>query len=278
MKIPAIIITICLITQFTFSQDYLWMGNEYQTLEKVNTIEPPQGFTRLETTAGSFSEWLRGLPLKPTGTPVRYHDGSEKYNQSAHFRVLEIDVGEQDLQQCADAVIRLRAEYLYSTDRKDQIHFNFVSGHNVKYLDWINGRQPIIYGDKLQFVRWSDRPVIPDTYHEFRWKYLEKIYMFAGTESLQHELKPVAKPSDINIGDVFIEGSGHAVIVLDLAINDSNEKVFIIAQSYMPAQDTHILLNPDDADLSPWYRAQDNGTGTITTPEWSFSWTMLKRF
>jgi len=40
---------------------------------------------------------------------------------------------------------------------------------------------------------------------------------------------------EINIGDVFIVGGspGHAVIVVDMAQNDNNEKIFLLAQSYI---------------------------------------------
>lgn len=36
---------------------------------------------------------------------------------------------------------------------------------------------------------------------------------------------------------------GHAVLVLDVAESASDERVFLIAQSYMPAQDIHVLIN-----------------------------------
>lgn len=47
-------------------------------------------------------------------------------------------------------------------------------------------------------------------------------------------------------------------------------------QSYMPAQDMHILRNPLNADLSPWY-AEDFGE-VLQTPEWTFDASDLKRF
>jgi hypothetical protein len=50
---------------------------------------------------------------------------------------------------------------------------------------------------------------------------------------------------------------------------NSGKKVFLLAQSYMPAQEIHVLKNPDDPALSPWYRL-DFGE-TLRTPEWSFS-------
>jgi hypothetical protein len=80
-------------------------------------------------------------------------------------------------------------------------------------------------------------------------------------------------------GDVFIKGGspGHAVLVVDMACDPrTGRKIFLLAQSYMPAQDIHILKNPKDAKLSPWY---DVEFGTILyTPEWVFAWSELKRF
>jgi hypothetical protein len=83
----------------------------------------------------------------------------------------------------------------------------------------------------------------------------------------------------MKIGDVFIKGGspGHAIIVMDMAENKSTgEKIFILAQSYMPAQETQILCNPKSKELSPWYSL--NYTGDLYTPEWTFSENMLKRF
>ncbi|MBI5916420.1 MAG: hypothetical protein HY842_13670, partial [Bacteroidetes bacterium] len=54
------------------------------------------------------------------------------------------------------------------------------------------------------------------------------------------------------------------------------EKVFMLAQSYMPAQEIHVLVNPNDAELSPWYGA-DFGE-ELFTPEWTFNREMLKAF
>ena len=85
---------------------------------------------------------------------------------------------------------------------------------------------------------------------------------------------------DIQIGDVFIYGGfpGHAVIVVDVAINKTTgDKCFMIAQSYMPAQNIHVLKNPTNVDLSPWFSVSAC-KNQIITPEWTFETNQLKRF
>ena len=76
-----------------------------------------------------------------------------------------------------------------------------------------------------------------------------------------------------------VEGGfpGHAVLVVDMARDPvSGGRVFLLAQSYMPAQDLHILRNPNNARLDPWYAL---GSGLeLTTPEWRFDWPALYRF
>jgi len=77
---------------------------------------------------------------------------------------------------------------------------------------------------------------------------------------------------------VFIRGGfpGHAEIVLDVAVAPDGRKVFLLAQSYMPAQEIHVLENPAAADGSPWYPAPF--TGNLVTPEWVFAASELRRW
>ncbi|MEZ4959485.1 MAG: DUF4846 domain-containing protein [Saprospiraceae bacterium] len=242
-----------------------------------NTIEarfePPTGYERLPAAVGSFAAYLRQLPLKPEGSPVLLFDGKEKWRQDVHAAVVEIDVGGQDLQQCADAVMRLRAEYLFAEKRYDDISFNFTNGFPAAYKKWRQGQRIAISGNRCE---WRATGTPSTDYGDFR-KYLDQVFMFAGTLSLSKELKAKSK-GELAIGDVFIKGGspGHAVIVVDVAVQATGKKVFMLAQSYMPAQEIHVLKNLEDKSLSPWYSV-DFGE-TLRTPEWTFSKDELKGF
>jgi hypothetical protein len=99
-----------------------------------------------------------------------------------------------------------------------------------------------------------------------------------GSASLEKPLKPVAGINEIKAGDIFIKGGfpGHAMLVVDIAINDKGKKFFMLAQSYMPAQDIHIVKNPADEALSPWYEVSDSNE--IITPEWKFYKNQLRQW
>lgn len=107
---------------------------------------------------------------------------------------------------------------------------------------------------------------------------MKYVFNYANTGSLKNQLVKVDNFENLEIGDVFIQSGtpyGHAVIVVDVAQNENGEKVFLLAQSYMPAQETQLLINPNDPKISPWYSAQ---TAIIQTPEWKFYQTDLRRF
>ena len=218
-------------------------------------FNPPEGFNRSELDRNSFGFYLRTFPLHDHGRIVKLYNGQNKGNQSAHCAVIEQKIDAVDLQQCADAVMRLRAEFLFSQKRYDQIHFNFVSDNKPRYfLDYSRG-------DK--------------SYSAFR-KYMRYVFSYANTASLKKELKSI-HIKDIQPGDVFIQSGnpyGHAVIVMDVAENEKGDKIFLLAQSYMPAKVTHVLNNPSEP-ISPWYSATE---GEIRTPEWLFHSNDLKRF
>lgn len=66
------------------------------------------------------------------------------------------------------------------------------------------------------------------------------------------------------------------MIVIDVAMNSEGKKVFMLAQSYMPAQDIHIVRNPMNEKLSPWYELNDEEE--IITPEWVFKRNHLREW
>lgn len=234
---------------------------------------PPQRFSRLSAPPDSFASWLRGLPVKPGTPPVTLHDGRQKAKQDAHCAVLDVDVGRGDLQQCADAVIRLRAEYLYCRGCDGAIAFRFTSGDGAKWSEWKAGKRPSVSGNR---VSWRRSSTEDGTYANFR-AYLDKVFTYAGSASLARELEKVSDPSKPEPGYLYIQGGapGHAVLVLDVAQDARGERVFLLAQSYMPAQEIHVLKNLSDP-ASPWYRARANGP--LPTPEWDFEHGDLRRF
>lgn len=219
---------------------------------------PPAGYERVSTANNPFGEYLRNLRLKPYGSSVLYFNKKTKPNTNIYVSVIEMDIDNQDLQQCADAVMRLRGEYLYRQKMFDKIHFNIVSDGKPRYfLSYTNGNT---------------------SYAKFR-AYMRYIFAYANTTSLHDELTPVKLINNIRAGDVFIQKRtpyGHAVIVVDVAEDKkTGKKVYMLAQSYMPAQETQILENPANKSISPWYEAKN---GVIQTPEWTFSSTDLRRF
>lgn len=238
----------------------------------VERFPPPNGYERKTLEQGSFQMYLRNIPLKPAGTKVRLYDGSIK-RRDVHEAVVDMEISNRNLQQCADAIIRLRAEYLYSQKRYNQISFSLTNGFEVSYLKWMEGNRVVVSGSKTS---WKRLTTPSNTYKEFR-NYLEFIFMYAGTISLEKALKP-KNMADIVIGDVFIKAGspGHAVIIVDIAENVNHEKVFLLAQSYMPAQEIHILKNLNSEAHSPWYDAKV--LNELKTPEWTFDLSQLKSF
>jgi hypothetical protein len=217
----------------------------------------PEGYARIEANENSFAAYLRQLPLEADGARVHYYDGTIK-PLDVHAAVIAIDTGKRNLQQCADAVMRLRGEHLFAQKKFSSIHFNFVSDGKPRY--------------------YKDHADATHSYKSFR-KYMNYIFAFANTASLKAELKSV-NFNEMQIGDVFIQSGnpyGHAVIVVDMArAPKTGAFIFLLAQSYMPAQKIHILKNPSNHRLSPWYPS--TSTGPLQTPEWTFQKTDLRRF
>lgn len=246
--------------------------NEMVETESFNPIETPQLinknklaiYTKYKTPEGyervkpldSFSIFLNNLPLKADKYKVKLYDGTSKLNTSSYVGIIDLPSFSSNIQHHANAIIRLRAEYLYKNKRYDKIDFKINARTEVKsYLAYIK--------EDYSYKKFNE--------------YLEYLLAKTTPNSILQNLKPV-KMKDIQIGDILIQRSNtksHAVIVMDMAMNAKGEKLFILAQSYYPGQDIQILSNPSDEEISPWYHAED---GIILTPEWRFMSSDLMRF
>jgi hypothetical protein len=218
------------------------------TAQTIGSIPLPNGFERTTLAAGSFGFFLRQLELKKDKT-VYLYNGEKKTNQQVQYAVIDISTGNKDLQQCADACMRLRAEYLKGINR------------------------PVCFADNNQ------KQYCWQQYIQKGWQsYLETVFGMCGSLSLEKQLKQQTW-ANLTPGDILIHGGspGHAVIVMDVAKNPTTGvRIFLLAQSYMPAQDIHILLNFNNTSISQWY--QITSDPLIKTPQWVFSKKELKKW
>jgi len=228
--------------------EYLFLpasGARPDTDSLQGRFAPPAGTERVSVAPRSFAAWLRELPLLPIGSPVLLYDGQQKPRQDVHAAVTSLDVPKRDLQQCADAVMRLRAEYLLALGKPQQIRFHPDPG-KPRVLAFAGG-------SRADFM-----------------SYMLRVFSAAGSASLQAELPKVDASTPLQPGDILIQGGypGHAILVLDVA-SGGGRRLLLLGQSYMPAQQFHVLKNTQDPALSPWFdEARLDTKPGLFTPEW----------
>jgi hypothetical protein len=220
----------------------------------------PAGFRRVAVDAGSFGAFVRSLPLRPVGTPVLDFQGGVQRAGDDEFvaAVVDIDVGDADLEQCADFVLRLDAEWRYGRGER-AIGYGTASGARLDYGAFLRRRG-------------AGRA---ESHAVFR-RYLDAVFAAANTASLAREGRAVAL-DDVHPGDVLVMTGvpfGHAVLVLDVAVGEGGRRALLLGQGFMPAQSFHVL-RPGRAD--PWF-VLDAHAPQVVTPFWRpFPATALRR-
>jgi hypothetical protein len=233
---------------------------------------PPADSSDIEDTASyspnSWEYFLQHLPIKDA--PILDYKGNKLSNQAKHVAIINYDVGATDLQQCADALMRLRAEYLFGEERFSEIGFHFTSGYYYSWDAYCKGKRPVTRDNKISFIN----SVPSEHTHASLRKYLDIVYTYAGTISLSKELKPA---DSFDIGTVVITpGSpGHCFIVIEKTKDKSGKDIFKLAEGYTPAQSIYILSNPYDAKINPWYHLEK---GVIETSSYRFANFNLRKF
>ncbi len=246
--------------------------------KKGNTIftrvKTPEGYTRVEYAEGTFQEFIQKYPLKPFGAKVINYDATEYFYQSGHIGVLELPVPKNGLQQCADALIRLRSEYLWKTNQRSKIGFEFTSGHYCSWKKYAEGYRPKVKGSKVTFHKTAQKNNSKENFY----RYLNLIYMYSGTLSLYNELPKVTAAKNLKVGDMLVYPGtpGHIIMIVDEVENEQGKKRFILAQGNTPAQSVHMLKNPNETKIDPWYTLELNSY--VEVPGYSFDNARFIRF
>ena len=213
-------------------------------------VQIPDGYKRIKYPKDSFQEYVQNYTLEPYGSPIINYDGSEYFAQNIHEAILEIPVPKNGLQQCADALMRIRSEYLWEQHRRDEIGFKFTSGHYCSWRQYADGFRPKIKGNKVSFHKTAKSDSSKTNFYRF----LNLIYTYAGTLSLYNEL-PKVKLEDLQVGDMLVTPGtpGHIVMIADKIKNDKGEELFTLIQGNTPAQSVCLLKNFEESEMSPWY-------------------------
>jgi hypothetical protein len=240
-----------------------WDGGAPPVVALADRYGPPAGFTREAAEPGGFAAWLRRLPVRLDRNAVYSYRGREVAAPAA--AVFALDLGEGDLQQCADTIIRLHAEYLWATGRAAAAAYHFTSGDRTAFSDWVRGERFAVSGSR---VRRLDGPPRAADHASYR-AWLQNLFLYAGTLSMRLDSRPVEV---VRAGDFFVlPGSpGHAVIVLDVAADAEGRRVALVGQGYTPAQDFHLLgdVRPDVLD-GVWFPLPDGEGEALRLPGWS---------
>ncbi|MBI2392529.1 MAG: hypothetical protein HYV09_23290 [Deltaproteobacteria bacterium] len=255
-----------------------WLADAKPDLPKAHdTLEQrfpaPAGFVRVPVSSGSFGEFLRALPLAAPGSPVLTYQGKVLHDSSHPnvAAVVAIDVGKADLQQCADSVIRMHAEWQWSLGRRDQ-RYATAGGPAMSFAKYLAGERTYWKDGKLAIKNVGATPAK----HEGFRAWLDQVFGSANTASLAKEAKPVAV-ADLRPGDFVVMPGvpfGHAVLVLDLARAPDGRRVALLGQGFMPAQSFHVLRR---SPKETWF-VIDEASGKLETPFWEpFPWSALRR-
>ena len=218
--------------------------------------------------ANSWQYFLQHLPI--VDQPILDYKGRPIDYQQKHVGIVPYDVGATDLQQCADALMRLRAEYLFQQKRYDEIGFHFVSGDYYSWNAYCNGLRPVPKGRGIKFITASHS----QKNHESLRHYLDIVYNYASTISLAKELEPANR---FEIGTVVIHAGspGHCFIIIDEIRNNKVDTVYKLLEGYTPAQSIYVLRNLSVPGISPWHKLK---MGVIETASYRFDNYKLVKF
>ena len=221
------------------------IGERPRSYDRVITrFNAPAGYHCIVAKQGTFASYLQNLPLKPVYSRVKTYEGNYAFTDVYTSAVIDMKIGNKDIQQSAGAVIRLRAEYLFLQKRYKEIAFHFKNNFLCDYVHYAEGYRYINGAWDLHAGKNYD--------HKNFLSYLDLVFAHSDVFSLIKDLKKVNSAGRVSAGDVFIKdhSPAHCFIVIQVIENNKHQQRFLLAQGFAPAQEIQIV----QYDGNEWFR------------------------
>lgn len=258
---------------FRIKDQIFYVKGEYSPIPACleNYVPVPGGYSKINYAKGSLQDYIKSMNFSKKD--VVDYKGNVKLPADSVVGTYDFEVGNENLMQCADCIIRIYAEYFFSSGQEDKIAFHLTNGTLMSYSNWKNGKRLLAFGNFAKMI-----PAVgkDDSFDCFS-AYLKNVYRYAGTKSLQKECIRISL-DELSVGDLVLKGGtpGHVMMAVDMAENSSGEKCWLFAEGFTPAMSFHILKNPAHEN-DPWYY-QNELTGEIKTTSYTFEENSFYRY
>jgi hypothetical protein len=231
------------------------------------------GYSLFVAELGSWTEWLRLLPLAAPGTPVRNFQGQIVVpGDDEHLAaVVAIDVGSRDIQQSADVILRMHAEWRWFSEDYRMLYLS-DSELELPLQKWRAGERLVADGDQPKWVT-QQAPQPKVDHAEFR-AYLDSVFAWSDSRALLAE-SVALRPENLEPGAFFLHAGNpsEVLLVLDVATSPAGARAMLLAQALNPAENIHVLRPSRD---SAWFPVRTDQPVRVPRAQ-PFSWTELRR-
>lgn len=241
-----------------FERLFEWYQKSYNFISMADTIftfesefDFPRGYRRLDSTRLSpYSGWISHFPLWHRWKPVGIWKGYKYYEADEISRVVHLPWKSYTFIDCTIPV-RILGEFLYSQNKEFDLKIIPRNGEVLTYDKWLNGKPAYAVGKKL-FFRPSEKR---DTSVFEYYRYLDLCMQNVNYKSLADNCDLVNE-KDLTPGDLMIAydesgKKGYAYVILNMLVNEREDRLYIVATGCNEACDFHIPLINSDRDF-PW--------------------------
>lgn len=238
----------------------------------MTRVLTPNGYSRMTVGNGTFAQFIREYQLKENGSKVLLYDGKEKSNQTTAAAVFMLPLEAKNLQQSADSIMRVYAEYYLSIKQYDKICFGYSDGFKAEYVKWIEGNRISVSNSGTKWVKKAEKD---ESYESFK-EYMRMVFAYAGIWTMKDESTSISL-GEAQIGDVFFDtkDGGRVAMIVDICQGEDGRKAYLLASGGKPAQEFELLANPLHTD-DPWYYEEEIAA-QVDTPEFTYKSDSLRR-